>query len=259
MPKVVSTCASHLRCHISGKANGMFRLNDQRRRNRQHKDIIMFDTFLKIAPLVFIVAGFVLLYGARGERMMNTVNDKAAADLNALQAAQKDRLKGGKGYQGELNLIKEVTRTLDLMGIKYQTHLSQGFEDAVILPKGLDPHSKEIDLLVVCEFGVYLFEAKDWYGLTSRSGEIGKLTVTHKIGESHDRDDPLPSTTSKMKLLGNYLSINTRCRAVVVITDKDGIVHPHLDTGYLHITEIPYFLRAERDHFSKTVNMEVIN
>ena len=218
----------------------------------------MFDIFLKIAPLVFIVAGLVMLYGARGERKMNTDSDKAAADLGALQIAQNERLKGGKGYQGELNLIKEVTRTLDLMGIKYHTHLSQGFEDAVILPKGRDPHSKEIDLLLVCEFGVYLFEAKDWYGLTSRSGEIGKITVTHKIGESQDRDDPLPGTLSKMKLLGNNLSINTRCKAVVVITDKDGIVHPHLDTGYLHISEIPYFLRAERDHFSRTVDMAVI-
>lgn len=216
----------------------------------------MFDIFLKIAPLVFIVTGLVLLYGARGERKMNTDNDKAADDLRALQIDQKERLKGGKGCQGELKLIKEVTRTLDLMGIKYHTHLSQGFEDAVILPKGRDPHSKEIDLLVVCEFGVYLFEAKDWYGLTSRSGEIGKLTVTHKIGESQDRDDPLPKTTSKMELLGNNLSVNTYCKAVVVITDRDGIVHPHLNTSYLHISEVPYFLRVERENSCKPVDLE---
>lgn len=218
----------------------------------------MLYIFLTIAPFVFIVTGLVLLYGARGEHKMNADYDTDADDLGVLQAAQKERLKGGKGYQGELNLIKEVTQTLDWMGIKYHTHLSQGFEDAVILPRGRDPYSKEIDLLLVCEFGVYVFEAKDWYGVTSRSGEIGKITVTQKIGVSQDRNDPLPKTISKMELLGNNLSINTRCKAVVVITDKDGIVHPHLDTGYLHITEIPYFLRAERDHFSRTVDLAVI-
>lgn len=259
MPKVVSTCASHLRCHISCKANGMFRLNAQRRRNRQHKDIRMFDIFLKIAPLVFIVTGLVLLYGARAERKMNTDNGKDDADLNALQSAQKERLKGGKGYQGELNLIKEVTRTLDLMGIKYHTHLSQGFEDAVILPKGRDPYSKEIDLLLVCEFGVYVFEAKDWYGLTSRSGERGKITVSQKMGASEDRNDPLPKTISKMELLGSNLSINTYCKAVVVITDRDGIVHPQLNTSYLHLNEVSYFLRIERENSRKPVDLDFIS
>lgn len=228
----------------------------------------MITSFLTTVVALFSTIGFAffvtLIWVRQRETKIkaaiDTQNTQAAADLLRLQDENKKGLKGGgdgKGYEGELRLIAAITKTLDRMGVKHFTHLTQGFADAIILPKGYDRFSKEIDLLLVCEFGVYVFEAKDWFGGITKSDAYGKLTIMDFEGNSKDRSDPLPSTIGKMELLGNNLSVNTHCKAVVVITDQNGMFHPRLATSYLHINDIPYFFRVERDNSSKTLDLEL--
>jgi Nuclease-related domain len=175
-------------------------------------------------------------------------NSKAAKSLADLEFENRETLSGGKGKAGEDALYLAVTSACNFMSLRFSTNRTMGFTDAVILPSGTDTYSKEIDLLLITDFGVFVFEAKHWSGILGFSeSKSDTLTIHRRDGSYEDREDPMRKTQGKAMSLCEDIGENTNVYSLIVMTDSKGLVKASMPADYLHITEIEYFLRLCRD------------
>lgn len=174
-------------------------------------------------------------------------NQAAAQKLASLQKKNAFIRAGSEGRKGEDLLRERVTHILTELAVKFCTQLHPDRSDAVLLPRGNSIYSKEIDLLLVTEFGVYMFEVKNWTGAWSRSSQTGQLDVTYPNGTTGRREDPLSKTRGKLNDIRERLSGHTVSKAIVVNTSSSGSFDKKLSSEYLHADDLAYFFRSERD------------
>lgn len=180
-------------------------------------------------------------------QLVTKENQAAATKLASLQNTNAYIRTGGVGKKGEDVLRECVTCILTELGVKFCTQLHPERSDAVLLPRGNSIYSKEIDLLLVTEFGVYMFEVKNWAGAWSRSSQTGQLDVTYPNGTTGRREDPLSKTLGKLNDIREGLSGHPVSKAIVVNTSSSGSFDQKLSSEYLHVDDLAYFFRSERD------------
>ena len=203
----------------------------------------------------FLLLGVLLSLVVKSKRSSNKSdiqivteeNLAAAQKLATLQKSNAFIRAGGVGKKGEDLLRERVTSILTELGVKFCTQLHPDRSDAVLLPRGNSSYSKEIDLLLVTEFGVYMFEVKNWAGAWSRSSKAGQLEVTYPNGMTGRREDPLSKTLGKLNDIREKLSGHPVSKAIVVNTSSSGSFDKKLSSEYLHADDLAYFFRSERD------------
>ena len=183
-------------------------------------------------------------------------------EIEVLRAENHKLLHSGKGKQGEDAVHRAVLSIFQSLNIRCVTNRELHCPQAILLPKGDDKYSKEIDLLVVSEIGVFVVEVKDWRGLwTAKEDQPQLLTKvsgrTISQNQSSERPAPLSKTKNKLKEVLNRAQLsNLNAEALVVFTDTQGNVHAQLPPNYLHLSELAYYFRQQATAFFETIENE---
>lgn len=200
-------------------------------------------------------------------------NNQAAKDVSDANAARKTEidllrstnhkiLNSGKGKLGEDAVHHAVLSIFQSLKIECVSNRQLSYPQAILLPTGDDKYSKEIDLVIASEIGVFVIEVKDWRGLWAAKEDQPHLL--HKVSShrnsqspSNDRPAPLLKTQNKLKDLLNRAELaDIHAQALVVFTDKEGNVHAQLPPNYLHISELAYYFRQKAAAFFDDIENE---
>lgn len=196
-------------------------------------------------------------------------NAARKVEIDSLRAVNHKILHSGKGKQGEDAVHHAVLSIFQTLNIQCVSNRQLSCPQAILLPLGDDKYSKEIDLLVASEIGVFVIEVKDWRGLWAAKEDQPHLLskVSHKRNNnsnhgssqspSNDRPAPLLKTQNKLKDLLNRAKLaDVHAEALVVFTDSDGNVHAQLPPNYLHISELAYYFRQKAAVFFNEIENE---
>lgn len=212
-----------------------------------------------LTTVLFLICLFLNYLNSSRIQKVDGQNAMAKAYLNGLIAIKNDMLTNGKGKAGENRLADVVYQTLNEIGVDFKTNQDVGIRDAVLLPQGTDPYSKEIDLLLVTAYGIYLFEAKDWSGRWSNvTCDSDKLTLTSPNGQVDVRSAPLKKTVGKLQAIKNAIPIEPNTHALVICTHSNGSIDPNLSSKYMTLNDLAYFLRSERDNRIPIADIETL-
>ncbi|MBP7111666.1 MAG: NERD domain-containing protein [Nitrosomonas sp.] len=182
--------------------------------------------------------------------------DSDAALLRCLQDKNAAILHDTKGQQGEDKVHQKVLEIFKSLEIECVTNREFGRSHAILLPTGSDKYSKEIDLLVVSEIGIFVIEVKNWrgeWGAQDSSGQsLVLLTGKSEAKSVQTRSAPLRKTQNKLNILCNRAQLLDDSvgpcipvHAIVVFTDPTGNAHPLLPTDYLHLSDLGYYFRIK--------------
>ncbi len=169
-----------------------------------------------------------------------------AARLNDLRAQNSAILNTGKGKQGEDAVHQKILSIFQLLGIACVTNREFGRPNAILLPTGSDKFSKEIDLVVVSEIGIFVVEVKDWRGewAYQTNDQQTLVQINHASSVVNTRPSPMFKTENKLNTLLMRSAIDDiPAEAIVVFADPNGNGHPQLPTNFLHISELCYYFR----------------
>ena len=199
-------------------------------------------------------------------------NATSKSEIDSLRAANHQILNSGKGKQGEDAVHHAVLSIFQTLNIQCVSNRQLSCPQAILLPTGDDKYSKEIDLLVASEIGVFVIEVKDWRGLWAAKEDqphlLSKISRKSSNGisndsplgsqsPSNDRPAPLLKTQNKLKdLLRRAKLADIHAEALVVFTDTDGNVHAQLPPNYLHISELAYYFRQKAASFFDEIEHE---
>jgi Nuclease-related domain len=176
------------------------------------------------------------------------------AKLESLQLAQHETLYGGKGREGEKRVAAAVDQLMGNLGAKWCTNESMEFPNAILLPEGDDPFSKELDLVLLCDFGLFVFEIKDWHGTWQQSDDPMFIETVRGNGELDKRPAPLLKTQKKLALLKRKFGHEVPSEALVIFTDPASSLSAKLPEQYMHLNELGHYFRAKRDNSKANVD-----
>ncbi len=190
-------------------------------------------------------------------------NATRKTDIDSLRSANHKILNSGKGKQGEDAVHHAVLSIFQSLNIECVSNRQLSCPQAILLPTGDDKYSKEIDLVIASEIGVFVIEVKNWRGLWAAKEDqphlLSKVSHNHNSSQSptNDRPAPLLKTQNKLKDLLNRAKLtNVHAEALVVFTDNEGNVHAQLPPNYLHINELAYYFRQKAASFFESVENE---
>lgn len=133
------------------------------------------------------------------------------------------------------------------LGVTWITNEAMGIPNAILLPDANDPFSKEFDLVLLCDLGLFVFEVKDWHGTWRESSDPKYIETVRSNGEVERRLAPLYKTQRKLAALNRKFGRNVPSEALVVFTDEASSLSAKLPAQYMHISELSYYFRAKRD------------
>jgi len=203
----------------------------------------------------------------------NNAEAKKILEANAARKAEIDSLRIANHRTLNSSKGKAVLSIFQSLNIECISNRQLSCPHAILLPIGNDKYSKEIDLLVVSEIGVFVFEVKDWRGLwaakgdqphllskvSSKSSSSSSSNSSHLSSQhpSNDRPAPLLKTQNKLKDLLNRANLtDIHAQALVVFTDNQGNVDAQLPPNYLHISELTYYFRQQAASFFDAIEYE---
>lgn len=214
--------------------------------------------FLAIGLCVLMLAAHILANNHEAKEILDA-NAVRKAEIDLLRAANRQILNFGKGKKGEDAVHSQVLSILQSLNIQCVTNRELHCPQAILLPVGNDKYSKEIDLLVLSEIGVFVIEVKDWRGLWAANDDQPHLLskVNSSQSQSNDRPAPLYKTKNKLKEVLSRSGLNPlNAEALVVFTDSQGNVHAQLPPNYLHLSELAYFFRQQAAAFFEAIENE---
>ena len=184
---------------------------------------------------------------AKARAAVDAENAFAKTKIESLEWAQNEALYGGKGREGEIKVAQAVDRVMESLGVTWITNEAMGIPNAILLPDVNDPFSKEFDLVLLCDLGLFVFEVKDWHGTWRESSDPKYIETVRSNGEVERRLAPLYKTQRKLAALNRKFGRNVPSEALVVFTDEASSLSAKLPAQYMHISELSYYFRAKRD------------
>lgn len=225
---------------------------------------------LAICLCLFMLACHIYANHRKAKEIL-AANSARKTEIDQLHTANHQILHSGKGKQGEDAVHQAVLSIFQTLSIECVTNRQLSCPQAILLPTGDDIFSKEIDLLVASEIGIFVIEVKDWRGLwaakedqphllskvRSKNSSNRNSSLRGSQSPSNERPAPLPKTHNKLKdLLSRAKLTDTHAEALVVFTDSEGNVHAQLPPNYLHISELTYYFRKQAASFFETIDNE---
>ncbi len=236
----------------------------------QYFSLINFQYSLSAAILfcLFVLAWHVFANNQVAKKILEA-NAIRKTDIDSLRAANHKILNSGKGKKGEDAVYHAVLSIFQSLKIECISNRQLSCPHAILLPIGNDKYSKEIDLLIASEIGIFVIEVKDWRGIWAAKYDQPHLLskVSNKSGinisdnssqhPSNDRPAPLLKTQNKLYDLLNRTNLtNVHAEALVVFTDNEGNVDAQLPPNYLHISELTYYFRQQAAAFFDNTTYE---
>jgi hypothetical protein len=163
--------------------------------------------------------------------------------IQKLSAVLDGLLNAKSGVEGELALIRGVKNALTELNVNHITHIDYGLKDAVLVFK--NNTSYEYDLIVLTEIGLYVFEAKNWWGEVKLSNQSGKLELNQFQKGTFLRSDPSETNHKKMRALVKPISQSIYCFAPVVFTNLETKLDSNIPNHILHINNLGSFFEQE--------------
>jgi Nuclease-related domain len=210
---------------------------------------------------LFMLAFHIFVNHQKAKEILDA-NAARKAEIDLLCSENHQILHSGKGKHGEDAVHRAVLSIFQSLNLQCITNRELHCPQAILLPTGDDKYSKEIDLLVVSEIGVFVIEVKDWRGLWKAKEDQPHL-LTKVSGsnsgpnQSADRSAPLLKTQNKLKEILNRANLtDLQAQALVVFTDSDGNVHAQLPPNYLHISELAYYFRQQAAGYFEALEEE---
>ena len=182
------------------------------------------------------------------QQSVNAKNAHRAATLNSLKLANHRILNDGKGQQGEDAVHAAVMRICGDLGIEAVTNRELHLPHAILLPQGEDRYSKEIDLVLITDIGIFVMEAKNWQGTWSPQTDDSRYLQCKRPNNHIDsRPAPLYKTQGKLAQLLQQSGLkDVPAASLVVFTHPQASLNPHLPPNYLHINELEYYFRTKQ-------------
>jgi len=124
----------------------------------------------------------------------------------------------------------------------------------IALPSGFRNPTGEIDCVVVCNAGVFLFEIKGWKNTcVSREAVVGleakqwflNSIVDGKFVKTPVRD-PIAQGFEKQTEIRRHLDARIPLRSLVFLGGPNVVLHPQLPSAVVAAPDLPYFLRTVR-------------
>ena len=115
---------------------------------------------LAICLCLFMLACHIFVNNHEAKEILDS-NATRKAEVDLLRSENHKILHSGKGKQGEDAVYRAVLSIFQSLNLQYVTNRELHCPHAILLPTGDDKYSKEIDLLVVSEIGVFVIEVKD--------------------------------------------------------------------------------------------------
>lgn len=171
-----------------------------------------------------------------------------SATLKSLKLANHRILHDDKGQQGEDAVYAAVLGICKALHIEAVTNRELQRPHAILFPGGEDVYSKEIDLILVSEIGIFVFEVKNWQGhWSAQSDDQRYLQCKRDNNQIESRPAPLAKTQGKLAQLLQQSGLeDVPAASLVVFTHPQASLDPHLPTNYLHISELLYFFRTKQ-------------
>jgi Nuclease-related domain len=220
--------------------------------NFQHSMLIL------IGICLFMLVGHIISNRAEAKKILDA-NTVRRSEIDFIRAANHKILNSGKGKQGEDAVHHAVLSIFQSLNIECISNRQLSCPHAILLPTGNDKYSKEIDLLIASEIGIFVIEVKDWRGLWAAKDDqphllskVSSCNSSHLSSQhpSNDRPAPLLKTQNKLKDLLNRANLtDVHSEALVVFTDNDGNVDAQLPPNYLHINDLTYYFRQKAAAF----------
>lgn len=163
--------------------------------------------------------------------------------IQKLSAVLDGLLNAKSGVEGELALIRGVKNALTELNVNHITHIDYGLKDAVLVFK--NNTSYEYDLIVLTEIGLYVFEAKNWWGEVKLSNQSGKLELNQFQKGTFLRSDPSETNHKKMRALVKPIGQSIYCFAPVVFTNLETKLDSNIPNHILHINNLGSFFEQE--------------
>ena len=226
--------------------------------NFQHSILIL------IGICLLMLVGHIISNRAEAKKILNA-NTVRRSEIDLLRAANHKILNSGKGKKGEDAVHTAVLSIFQSLNIECISNRQLSCPYAILLPVGNDKYSKEIDLLIASEIGVFVIEVKDWRGLWAAKDDQPHLLskVNNKSSHissqnpSNDRPAPLFKTQNKLRDLLNRANLTeVRAEALIVFTDNEGNVDIQLPPNYLHVNELTYYFRQKAASFFDAIQNE---
>jgi hypothetical protein len=222
-----------------------------------------FQHSLTLATLfcLFMLACHAWINNQKSKEVLNANTARKAA-IDSLRSANHQILNSGKGKQGENSVHHAVLSIFQSLNIECVSNRQLSCPQAILLPTRDDKYSKEIDLVITSEIGVFVIEVKDWRGIWAAKEDQPHLlrkVSNHRSSQSpsNDRPAPLLKTQNKLKDLLNRAGLHQiHAEALVVFTDNEGNVHAQLPPNYLHISELAYYFRQKATAFFDEIENE---
>ena len=225
--------------------------------------------FILVGLCLLMLLAHIISNNSEAKKILDA-NTARKTEIDSLRTANHKILHSGKGKQGEDAVHKAVLSIFQSLNIECISNRQLSCPHAILLPIGNDKYSKEIDLLIASDIGVFVFEVKDWRGLwaakddqphlLSKVSSKSSSNSSHLLSSqhpSHDRPAPLLKTQNKLKDLLNRANLtNVHSEALVVFTDNDGNVDAQLPPNYLHINELTYYFRQQAAAFFDAIENE---
>lgn len=216
---------------------------------------------LTIGFCLLMLACHILVNNQEAKEILKA-NAANKSEISLLRAENHKLLHSGKGKQGEDAVHRAVLSIFQSLNIRCITNRELHCPQAILLPTGDEKYSKEIDLLVVSEIGVFVIEVKDWRGLWAAKEDqpdlLRKVSGSNSSqNQSNDRPAPLLKTQNKLKEVLNRAKLtNLNAQALVFFTDTQGNVDAQLPPNYLHISELAYYFRQQATAFFDAIEHE---
>lgn len=222
---------------------------------------LQYSLTLAICLCMFMLACHIFVNNHEVKEILDA-NATRKAEIELLRSENHKILNSGKGVQGENAVYNAVLSIFQSLNLQCVTNRELHCTHAILLPTGDDKYSKEIDLLVVSEIGVFVVKVKDWRGLWATKEDQPHLLTkvsgnNSSQNQSNDRPAPLLKTQNKLKELLNRAKLtNLNAQALVVFADTEGNVNAQLPPNYLHISELAFYFRQQAAAYFEAIENE---
>ena len=146
-------------------------------------------------------------------------------------------------HAGEYRVYEALKTALDSMLTPGMYFLSKG---PVILKHapGRAVPTCEIDHLIICRFGIFVVETKDWGGAVRPGPHDDELIVSFDSGYEATRRSPLAQCASKIAFIKRCQPVDWRVESIAVFSNSKARLSKDCPRNMILLPDIEDYLRA---------------
>jgi Nuclease-related domain len=105
----------------------------------------------------------------------------------------------------------------------------------------------EIDHLLICRFGIFVVETKDWGGAIRPSTREGEVIVRFANGHEELRRSPISQSASKVAFIKRCQPVDWRVESIAVFANAKASLSSGLPKNMVLLADLESYLRAKSE------------